>query len=300
MSGMTGVVVGGIAAGGVAGAIKGAQGTPAQTTTTSTTLGPVSRDLQQMRDMSLKNYFAQNQLANDYQGGINNAQGMQDASRAFAQRMLDGSAYQATPEEQAQMQAIREASVNQGQTDIMKLLQQGMSGINQNAGMRGLRGQAVSELQGRNLQAQADSMTGLVNNANSVYAQQMLSQPMARVNSQANMAGMGMSLADQLRNQAQQNLQLAQNPVMLQLLQNERLATATQKGFTPGQKGSFGSALVGGLTGGLGGAQVGANIYGAGQNLGAWGGSPTAASPGNFSASRPVWNGNLGSPIKLG
>lgn len=282
------VLAGAALVGGIGGAIKGAKGTKAQvqnntSTTTTNIAGPGANELA-MQQEALKNYFAQSQLANQYQSSLDSADPYQAAARQSAMGILDGSAYQATPQEVAQIAAIRNASVQQGMQDINAGLDQRFQQINQSAGMRGLRGQALAQQQGDSIRAGTQAATSLQNQANLVAAQQMQQAPLSRIQSQQFAMGQGLSFADQLRQQAQSNLQQAANPALMQMMQNERLAAATRttsgQQVTPGQKGSFTDALLGGLGGAAGMAGSAMNLMGSYNNLfgaGAGGGTQQLA-----------------------
>lgn len=263
-------LVGGAVASGVGGAAKGAKGTPDQKSITSfSQAGQKERNLQQQ---SLQNYMQQQNLQNQMEQGLGSADELQGAARSGVMDLLSGQSLQITPQEQANINALRDSLVQQGTTDVNRMLDDRLSKISQSAGSRGLRGQAVSELQGRQLQASAAQLGDFQRQANQIAAQETINSPYRRISAQAPFLQQGVSFADQLRNNAQQNRQILQNPAMLQALRGERMAASTTT--VPGQQGSFGDALLGGFGGAVGGAGIGSNLIGGFQNIGAFGMNP--------------------------
>jgi hypothetical protein len=94
--------------------------------------------------------------------------------------------------------------------------------------------------------------------------------PYQRLAAQAPFIQQGMTLADQMNLQAQQNRQLAQSPYLLGLLNQNRAAEATQhqtgtsttqgNTYQPGAQGSFLRGLSGAFSGGASGLGTGANV----------------------------------------
>lgn len=273
-------VVGGAGAGAIGGFLTGMEGTPDQlqyqdTTTTydnrsKLNLDPLSKEQRQLQQQSLQSYLQQLALAQQYEQGLGGAQGYQDLARQQAMGVLSGQGLQATPQEQALIEQQRAAQVGQAQADVQRFLDQNLSGLSNQAGARGLRGQALSELQGRALASSADQLGNASRQAAAQAAQAQLNAPYQRLAAQSPFLQQGVSFADQMRIQAQQNRQAAQNPYLLGLLQQERIATGEQRqsgtnrvqgvSRTPGQEGSFGQGLLGALGGASYGASAGANI----------------------------------------
>jgi hypothetical protein len=190
---------------------------------------------------------------------------------------MGGQAFDVDPATQARIAAARDATIQAGQADINKFLTEGMSGIMGNAANRGLRGQALSELQGRQLGAATDQYGRLVSGANVTAANQALNLPMQYAQIQGGLANSNANFAENLRQQAFANRQQLQNPALMQAMQRDRLGAATQ---TTTEQGSVGGA-IGGALGGLGaGMSGGANIgyalngAGGGQTNGWQGGGP--------------------------
>ncbi len=268
-----GIIGGGAALSGIGGAVKGAKGTPeqVQTSTQSTSFaGPGAKE-QQLQSEALKNYFRNQDLANATEQRLGGLEGLQGQAQDVYGSVLSGQAFGLTPQEQASIQASRDALVQQGTEGVNRVLDERLQQVlNQGAGARGLRGQALGALQGQVLKAGANSLTDIQNQANIQAAQAAQNIPLARIQAQQGFASQGLSYADQLRQQAIQNREALANPALLQALQRERMAagTTTNRQVTPGQKGGFGQALLGGLGGAISGATSGANLYGGIQNIG--------------------------------
>jgi hypothetical protein len=281
-------LIGTAVAGGLGGAISGGKGEPEQVQkqsensstaqnssgTQRTTFDPVSGQQKQLQDMSLENYFKQQGLADQGDASIQRLQGSQDQSLRTAGGLMDGSAMALTPEEQQRIGGIRDSLVTQGGNDIQQFMDKNLGNIQQSAGVRGLRGQAVTSLQGQAMDTGAQQMRGVVDNANNQAAQLALQMPGQRAALQSSTAQQFYSLPDVLRQSAQSNRQLLQNPALLQLLQGERLAGGTTTnnasnsqtsnsstvGVTPGKPGGFMAGLGGMLSGAAGGLNIGGNI----------------------------------------
>lgn len=256
MPALSSIALGGMALGGIAGAVKGAQGTPDVTSTQTKSLAPMTEEQRQLQQQSLDQYAKQLEMANTYEQGINNAQGIQNQAQTGVQSILNGQAMQMTPQEQQNIMAIRNAQISQGSADINKLLDQRLQGLNASAASRGVRGQALSQLQGDSLRAGAEQFGQIQRTADLQAAQSAMSAPYTRIAAQQPFLTQGMSFADQMRLQAMQNRQVTQSPFMLDFLNKQRDQTSTSN--TPGQEGDFWS----GLSGGIAGAGQAANVVG--------------------------------------
>lgn len=277
----------GTAFGALGGAVQGARDTPDNVTTTTgsssntsqTKLAPQTQDQLQLQQNSLQQYLQQIALAQQYEQGIGGADQMQGQARQQASQVLNGQAFNLTPQEQAAIMGQRNAVVGQSTADVNRLLDERLRDLNIQAGERGLRGQALSQLQGDTVRTAADQYGNAVRAADLQASQQSLQQPYQRVAAQSPFIQQGATLADQMRQQALTNRANSQNPYLLQLLQNERLQTGTQtqNGTTngqqigKGQEGSFLGALQGFFQGGTAGLAAGTK----GQS--AMGGSSSAA-----------------------
>jgi hypothetical protein len=260
-------------AGAAAGAIKGAAGTPDQTTdfskTSTKSFAPASQQELELQQQSLENFNRQLELLREQEAGQESAQALQAQARGQAGEILGGGAFALTPQEQERIQAVRQATVAQGEADINRLLDERLKQLTAGAAERGVRGQALSQLETGALQSAAEEQGRLARQANITAAEQALQIPQQRISAQQPLLAQGLSFGDQLRQQAIINRQAAQNPFLLQMLNRERLFGGTERmsgqEFTPGQSGDFGSALLGGLAG------AGAGIGGASDILGGLG-----------------------------
>lgn len=226
----------------------------------STTQGyvpPPGEQEQRLQEQSFQNYLQQQQIQNQMEQGISGGQPLQDTSRQTLQNIIGGQAFDVDPNTQARIQGVRDATIAAGRTDIQKFLDENMSGLSRSAGQRGVRGQALSELQGRGVSASADQYGRLIQGANVTAANQALNMPLQYAQLQGGFANQNSNFADALRQQAFNNRQQLQNPALMQALQRDRLGAASQ---TNTQQGSLGGA-IGGALGGFGaGAAGGANL----------------------------------------
>lgn len=209
---------------------------------------------------------AENKLVNQAQGQYNKQLGLIDQQQAGLaaldplrqqalqgyQGVLDGSAFQANQQDLSQIGQLRDAQIQLGTQDIQRLLGEATGMTNSQAGVRGLRGQALAQLQGQNTQQAAQQIGSVVNQANAQAAQMAIDNPYRRVAAQGQAMQTGLTYQDQLAQQAIQNRQLASNPALLSYYQGNR----SQQGSlnTPKQGGGFLDGVVGGLSGAAAGA----------------------------------------------
>jgi len=263
MAAITGAVIAGTAglASAAAGIASAASGSKDHVQTTS--MGPKSAAQQELEKQSMQNYQAQQGLAGAYERGIDSAQGLQDQARSGISGILSGESMNLSPQEQANIQAIRQAMVAQGSDDINSLLDRRLAASDNSAAARGVRGIAQQQLTGDALRTAAAEQGNLSQQANLYAAQQATALPYQRIAAQSPYFQQGMTLADQMRVQAQQNRQMLQSPYLLQLEQQSRGANQTIQG----QPGSWSDALTAGLGGLSSGLTAGSNIYGSFNNL---------------------------------
>lgn len=241
-----------LAGGAVLGGIAGAGD---KNSTTSRNISPPTSQERDLQQKSLESYLQQLSLAQQGEAGIQGGQGVQSAARGSLEGILNGSSFGLTPQEYQQIQATRQAQIDLGQQDVNKYLDQALQGVNASAAERGVRGQALSQLQGSAIQAGADQMGRLIGQANLTAAQQAQQAPLSRLGIQGGLANSNANFMENLRQQAIANRQALQSPALMQALQNERLGSASETTNTPG---SFGSVVGGALAG----AGAGASAYG--------------------------------------
>lgn len=245
MPALTSIALGLGALGAVGGAISGASD---EVTTSGRNVAPPSQRELDLQNQSMSNYLQQLAMANQQENAIGQGQGLQDTSRGTLQDVIGGEAFNINPEQQNQINAIRQASVDAGTGNVQDFVNKNLSDVSNSAGVRGLRGQAVSELQGRAIGEGARQIANLQGQANVTAAQQSLDVPFRQAQLQGGLANSNSNFMENLRNQAMQNRQQLQNPVLMQTLQNERQGNASTTTTNPG---SFGKA-VGGALGGFG------------------------------------------------
>lgn len=285
----TALAVGG-GLGALGGAVKGAKGTPdekqisdtSNTSATSssqqTTFNPATEQEKALQQGSMAAYQQQQQIQDQLLARVGQLDPYQQQAQAAAMGVLSGQAMGTTPQEQAQIMAVRQAQIDYGSADVNRLLDQRLQQAVSNAANQGLRGQAMGSLQGDVLRAGAEQMGNITRQANLTAAQQAMQLPYQRIAAQQPFISQGMTLADQLRQNMFINQQALQSPYMLDMLNKERMAggrtsqsgtsRGTNSGVTtvPGQAGSFGGALMGGLGGAISGGTSGMNLYGGYQN----------------------------------
>lgn len=264
-------IAGGVGA--AANAAKGLAGSAPKTDTKTqqTTFGAKTPQQQQLEAQSMQNYLQQQNLAGQYEGQIGSAQGLQDQARAQASNVLGGQAFNISPQELSQIQGLRSATVAQGQAEAQNFLEQGSRAATQSAAMRGLRGQAGAQLQGDVLRAASERLGQSQRQADIIAAQQQMDAPYKRIAAQQPLISSGMSFADQMRLQAQNNRIAAQNPFLLQQAQTERLqgGMTTLTGTQAGEPGSLGSGISGAFAGAGQGIKGVSDIASGIRNIGA-------------------------------
>lgn len=270
MAAITGAIAAGVgAATAVAGAVKGARGTPAQTVTSQKTLAPKTAQQQQLEAQSLNNYNQQQGLADQYSGNIDQAQSLRDPAIQQYLNQINGTAFQATPQELAQIQTLRDAMVTQGTQGINQFVKDGLTSATSGAAARGLRGQALGALRGQVVNNATNQVAGVQNQANTFAAQQAIQQPYQRVAAQQNALTTGLTYADQMTQNAIANRQALQSPFLLGQDAAARLAGGTSTSTTPRQGGGVADGILAGAAGLSTGLGQAANTLGSLRDLGA-------------------------------
>jgi hypothetical protein len=293
----TALIGGGLGA--LGGAVKGAKGTPDQTVTQKTDIAPAGAVEQRLQNESLNQYMQAGEQAKALEAGMGSAGAFQDAARQAGMGVLSGEAMNLTPGEQQQIADLRSALLNQSQYDINTQLDKRLVQAQADAANRGLRGQAMGGLQGQVLQGGAEALGRATMDVNRIAAQAAMENPYRRIQAQQGMIGMGMSLADQLRQQAVQNRMALQDPALMRYLSQERIAGATTTQHTPGQRGGFWGAVGGGLGGAGAGFNLGTNVSNDLNSLNVPSGFSTGASRGAASVGSQAQNQNLGRDFLL-
>lgn len=253
--GLETIALGAGALGGIGGAIKGAKGTPAVNR-----LAAAGADETALLAKARQQYQQQLNQIRAQEQGISALDPLRQQALGGFQGVLGGQAFQASPEELAQIDQLRQAQIQLGTQDIQRLLGEAIGQTTASAGVRGLRGQALAQLQGQNVQSAAQQIGNVVNTAGVQAAQQAMENPYRRVAAQTPFLQQGLTYQDQLRQQAIQNRQLASNPALLGYYQGERQSAGQLN--TPAQRGSIADALAGFAGGGA--AAFGAVGQGAG------------------------------------
>lgn len=264
-----GVGLAGAAIGGIAG------GSDDEQNTTKNIAAATGRELD-LQNQSFSNYMQQLALQNQQENSISGGANIQGSSRNVLDSILGGGSFNLSPEEQQRIENVRSATIAAGQGDIQNFVNDNLSGVSNAAGARGVRGQALSELQGRAINEGTKQYGNLVGQANLTAAQQSQQAPLQRIALQGGFAQNNANFQDQLRQQAIQNRGQLQNPALLNMLQNERLAAAGTTVSTPSNLGTvLGGALggagslmgaYGSLNGGGGKKMAGGGVVGSSQN----------------------------------
>jgi hypothetical protein len=193
-----------------------------------------SREQAALEQSSLDAFRRQQQLAAQSEADIAARAGLQEAGRGALSDIAGGEAFALSPEEQARIDQLRQTEIDVGSNEINRLLDQRLGELQANLAQRGVRGQAASQLQADVLGEGARSLESRILAANQNAAQQALALPGQRVGIQADVGQNLATFQDQARQQAIQNRQALQDPVLLQQLRDERLKTATTR--TSGSK----------------------------------------------------------------
>lgn len=252
MAAISSIIAGaGLASGLVGGAVAGARGS---SQTERTTVAPATGQERELQRRAIDQYLQQIAQINQQQAMAQGLDPLRQQGLESMQGILSGQAFSNNPQELQQINAIREAQIRLGTQDIERQLGERIAQTNAAAGVRGLRGQALGSMQQQNTRLAGEQIGNVVNSAGLQAAQMAAENPYRRLAIQAPMAQNALSYADQLRQQAIQNRQLAANPALLDYMQRERIGSATTTRSTPG--GGF----LGGLTGAIGGAAGGFNM----------------------------------------
>lgn len=278
MPALTSIALGLGGLGAIGGAISGANGS---TQTTTRNVPPPTQQEIDLQNNSMANYLQQLALSNQQQSDIQGGAGVQDASRSALQNIIGGQSFNLNPQQQEQINSIRQAAVQAGTQNVQDFVNQNLSSIGNNAGVRGLRGQALSELQGRAIGRGAEAIGNLSSQANLTAAQQALDVPYRQAQLQGSLANSNANFMEALRQQAIQNRQQLQNPALMQNLQNERLGSASTTQSTPGSL----AGAIGGALGGFGSVGSGALSFANGlRNIG---GGGESQAPANYGYQQP-------------
>lgn len=252
MAAASSIALGAAAAGGIGGAIAGASD---DVTTQNKNVAPATAQERQLQEQSIQNYFRQQALADQQEQSMNSngASQIQGGARGVMDSILNGQSFTLSPEEMANLQNIRQSTVQAGMGDINKFVDARLQALQGDAANRGVRGQALSQLQVGALNEGTDRLANLEAQANADFQRQAAAMPMQRMQLQGGFAQNNLTFQDSLRQQAMANRQALQNPALMSALQNERLQAA---GVTTTHEGSVGGA-IGGFFGGAG-SMVGA------------------------------------------
>lgn len=281
MAAATATMLGGLAgAGALAGGIRGKRGTPDQVQRNYTEFADMSPEERALFDQSQLQYQEAVNAQNALDRRISQLGGLQGQATDAYGNIISGNAFQANPQEIQMLDQIRRQSLMQTEADLGRFMEQGLQRIDQSAGARGLRGQAVGALQGNLMQDAMRNYQSAANQAELLRSQAQLNLPYQRVAAQAPFLQQGFGYADALRQQALDNRMQLQNPLALQMLRQERMSEGVTTNMTPGRKGSWLDAFEGGLMGGIAGGQAGMNMAGAFQGMGGGGGMGGAGSGG--------------------
>ena len=203
--------------------------------------GGKSQEQKALEQMSMEDFKRQRELATMLEQQIQGREGIQGQAQGTIGGLLSGEGFALTPEEQMRINQLSQARVQQGASQIDRMLDERLKNIQRQSAARGVRGQALSELQGQAVRGGAEALTDIVNQSNVLAAQQQMQLPQQRAALQANLGTNFSNFADALRQQALNNRTVTQNPALLSGLRQERLQS------TPGP-GVF-DAISGGLSG---------------------------------------------------
>lgn len=230
---------GGALLGGIAGG-----GGSRQTTSTSV---PAPNYIEtSLQEDALQNYLKQQNLINQQEASIKGGQNVQQGARGTLEDIFNGTAYDLNPAQMQQIENVRNANIAAGMGNVNEFIQNQLQGVNASAAERGVRGQALSELQGRAIGEGARQVANLTAQANQIAAQQSMDNPYRQAQLSGGLASQNSNFMEQLRQNAINNRNVMQNPALMQYYQSDRMGSPSQTTSTPG---SFGSVLGGALGG---------------------------------------------------
>lgn len=191
--------------------------------TSQTTFAAAGKTEKELLDASVSNFKAQQTLVGDAEAQIKANQALENQAQGTVGSVLGGGAFALSRDEQNRINALRGANIDAGTMSVNKMLDDRLANLQADAARRGIRGQAVSQLQTGALAVGAESLDRNTLEANRIAAEQAISMPGQRVGIQAQTAGQFADFADAARQQAIQNRADLQDPVALQQLRDERL-----------------------------------------------------------------------------
>lgn len=204
------------------------------TSTSQTTFAPATAQEKALQEASIKQFQQAQNLAAQQEAAISGRQPLQTQARETLGGIQTGEAFALSPEEQARIDALTQASTARGDERINRLLNERLGQLQAQAAERGVRGQAFSQLQTGALETAAQEATAQQLAAEERAAQLGIQLPGQRVGIQAQTAGGLAEFSDQARQQAIENRLRLQDPTALSQLREERLrggkTTQTQTG----------------------------------------------------------------------
>lgn len=249
----TAAIIGATAAAGSAGAQIANSGSDSPggqySSLTNKTFAPASAQESTLQAQAVQQYNQQLGLTDQEQQAAQNTGAFTDAASAQQLGVVNGQGFDLTPDEQARITAQRQAAIQAGNTDIQTNLQNNIGAVQQSAGVRGLRGQAVGQLAGTAVSGADKDYANLVNQANLTAAQQAVTLPQQRLQIQNQAAQAGLTFAEQLRQNAINNRQSAANPAILTNMTNQRLAGGTTQNLVENPEGinDYSQAIAAGV-----------------------------------------------------
>jgi len=251
----------------IAGGMLGSKGTPTETATTQKNIVPAGALEQQLQNQSLDNYAQQQSIVNDLQNRLGLYDSIQQQAIGNTQDILSGQAFNLTPQEQTQLNDLRQSLIAESQAPVQQLIDTNLRKVASSAGQRNIRGQALTEQSGRVIQTGAEQLGAASRAANSQVANLAAGLPYQRVAAQQNSLNAGLNMRNALAQQAINNRSLTQNPALLQSLLRERLSGGSSTTTQAGQDGNWLNGVLGAAAGFGGGVQSYSNIRSAFNNL---------------------------------
>lgn len=207
---------------------------------------------QQLLDASIENFGAEGDLVDRFEAGITGRGDVQAGARDTLGSVLSGDAFALTGDEQARINALRDADISASSNAVNALLTERLGEVSADAARRGVRGQAFSQLQGDAIGEAAKSLERATLDANRTAAGHALAMPGQRVGIQANTAGGFADFQDAAIQTAIKNRHDLQDPVAMQALLDERLrggktttsGTTGQTTSTTGNQGVTGAGVT--------------------------------------------------------
>lgn len=202
---------------------------------------PKSQRMLDMEGDSRRNYLYQQALQDRLEGQSGFRYGLENQAGGVYEDLMSGAAYEYTPTELNRARDFSNLQTQRTGNEVNRFLDERLAGISSDAAGRGLRGQAVTQLETGATTAAADLLQ------RRLLEQQMQEMNMLdqmsgrRIQGQAGAAGAMQNYGTGLQQQAISNRQIMQNPALLNMLREDR----KMQGVQIAPNAAYGQAVLG-------------------------------------------------------